>query len=115
MPSSSRRPDPRSAKAAIRPGAAVAARPWRSISFSTPRFQGNRMKVLVINNDGGVFADYVHAPEGTTVSDRFQREVGSGKPDSYLIRVNRQPGPSDQALREGDRISFTSIKVEGAR
>jgi hypothetical protein len=73
------------------------------------------MKVLVINNDGGGFADYVDVPEGTTVRDMFQREVRSGKPDSYLIRVNRQPVPSDQFLREGDRISFTPIKVEGAR
>ena len=73
------------------------------------------MKVLVINNDGGSFADYVDVPEGTTVRDMFQREVRSGKPDSYLIRVNRQPVPSDQVLREGDRISFTPIKVEGAR
>jgi sulfur carrier protein ThiS len=73
------------------------------------------MKVLVINNDGGGFADYVDVPENTTVRDMFQREVRSGKPDSYLIRVNRQPVPSDQVLREGDRISFTPIKVEGAR
>ena len=73
------------------------------------------MKVLVINNDGGGFADYVDVPEGTTVRDMFQREVRSGKPDAYLIRVNRQPVPSDQALCEGDRISFTPIKVEGAR
>lgn len=73
------------------------------------------MKVLVINNDGGGFADYVEVPEGTTVRDMFQREVRSGKPDSYLIRVNRQPVPSDQQLREGDRISFTPIKIEGAR
>jgi sulfur carrier protein ThiS len=73
------------------------------------------MKVLVINNDGGGFADYVDVPEGTTVRDMFQREVRSGKPDSYLIRVNRQPVPSDQQLREGDRISFTPIKIEGAQ
>lgn len=73
------------------------------------------MKVLVINNDGGGFADYVDVPDGTTVRDMFLREVRSGKPDGYLIRVNRQPVPSDQVLREGDRISFTPIKVEGAR
>lgn len=73
------------------------------------------MRVLVINNDGGGFADYVEVPEGTTVRDMFQREVRSGKPDGYLIRVNRQPVASDQALQEGDRISFTPVKVEGAR
>jgi sulfur carrier protein ThiS len=73
------------------------------------------MRVLVINNDGGGFADYVEVPEGTTVRDMFQREVRSGKSDGYLIRVNRQPVASDQALQEGDRISFTPVKVEGAR
>jgi sulfur carrier protein ThiS len=72
------------------------------------------MKVLVINNDGGGFADYVEVPEGTTVRDMFQREVRTGKPDNYLIRVNRQPVPSDQVLRESDRISFTPVKIEGA-
>ena len=73
------------------------------------------MKVLVINNDGGGFADYVEVAEGTTVRDMFQREVKMGKPDDYLIRVNRQPVSSDQMLREGDRISFTPTKIEGAR
>ena len=72
------------------------------------------MKVLVINNDGGGFADYVEVPDGTTVREMFHREVRSGKPDQYLIRVNRQPVASDQALQEGDRISFTPIKIEGA-
>ena len=37
----------------------------------------------------------------------------SGDAD-YLIRVNRQPCPADQVLREGDRISITPTKIEGA-
>lgn len=73
------------------------------------------MKVLCINNDGGGFADYVEVPEATTVRQLFQQQVHSGKPDNYLIRVNRQPVPSDQTLQEGDRISFTPVKIEGAR
>jgi hypothetical protein len=72
------------------------------------------MKVLVINNDGGGFADYVEVPDGTTVRDMFTREVRTGKPDQYLIRVNRQPTASDQVLQAGDRISFTPVKIEGA-
>jgi hypothetical protein len=72
------------------------------------------MKVLVINNNGGGFADYVDVPLGTTVRDMFQREVRTGQPDQYLIRVNRQPVASDQILPEGDRISFTPTKIEGA-
>jgi hypothetical protein len=73
------------------------------------------MRVLVINNDGGGFADYVEVPEGTTVRDLFQREVRLGKPHDYLIRVNRQPCASDQVLLAGDKISFTPTKIEGAR
>jgi len=72
------------------------------------------MKVLFINNDGGGFADHIEVTEGTTVRQLFQQQIGSGKPDNYLIRVNRQPVPSDQALREGDRVSFTPVKIEGA-
>jgi sulfur carrier protein ThiS len=72
------------------------------------------MRILVINNHGGGFADYVQVPDGTTVRDLFQREIRTGKPDDYLIRVNRQPVPSDQVLQEGDRISFTPTKIEGA-
>ncbi len=72
------------------------------------------MKVLVINNDGSGFADYVDVPEGTTVREMFERTVKSGSPSNYLIRVNRQPVPQDQVLREGDRVSFTPTKIEGA-
>jgi molybdopterin converting factor small subunit len=31
-----------------------------------------------------------------------------------LIRVNRQPVPPNQVLQEGDRVSFTPTKIEGA-
>jgi len=72
------------------------------------------MKVLFINNDGGGFADHIDVRDGMTVRELFQQQIGSGKPESYLIRVNRQPVPADQVLREGDRVSFTPTKIEGA-
>lgn len=72
------------------------------------------MKILYINNDGGGFADYVEVSAGLTVRQFFAEQVKQGQPDSYLIRVNRQPVPSDQTLHEGDRVSFTPIKIEGA-
>lgn len=72
------------------------------------------MKVLTINNDGGGFAGYVEVSEGTTVRQLFESQIGSTKPGDYLIRVNRQPCPADQVLNEGDRISFTPTKIEGA-
>ena len=73
------------------------------------------MKVLVINNDGGGYADYVEVADGATVAQLFERQVGSAKPENYLIRVNRQPCAADQVLQEGDRISFTPTKIEGAK
>ena len=47
------------------------------------------MKVLVINNDGGGFADYMELAEDTTVGQLFARQTGSADPSHYLIRVNR--------------------------
>jgi sulfur carrier protein ThiS len=73
------------------------------------------MKILYINNDGGGFADHIDVPEGTTVRALFQQRVGSDKPENYLIRVNRQPASADQVLQEGDRVTFTPTKIEGAQ
>ena len=72
------------------------------------------MKVLFINCDGGGFADHLDIAEGTTVGTLFCEKVSYGKASDYLIRVNRQPAPANQVLQEGDRISFTPTKIEGA-
>lgn len=72
------------------------------------------MKVLFINNDGAGFADFIEVDEQTTVAELFANRIPHGKPADYLIRVNRQPCPSDQVLQEGDRISITPTKIEGA-
>ncbi|QDU92336.1 molybdopterin converting factor [Lignipirellula cremea] len=72
------------------------------------------MRILVINCDGGGFADYRDIPEGTTVQQLFEEQTRSPRPQDYLIRVNRLPAPCDQLLQEGDRISFTPVKIEGA-
>lgn len=72
------------------------------------------MQVLLINNDGGGFADYIEVPEGTSVEAIFRQKVGDRPASDYLIRVNRQPCASQQILQEGDRISITPTKIEGA-
>ena len=72
------------------------------------------MKILVINHDGAGFADYVELSEGLTVQQLFAKQVANPNPANYLIRVNRLPVPADQVLQEGDRISFTPVKIEGA-
>ena len=72
------------------------------------------MKVLYINNDGAGFADQIEIEAGTTVAKLFSQRVTSGRASDYLIRVNRQPTTADQVLQDGDRISFTPVKIEGA-
>ena len=72
------------------------------------------MQVLYINNDGAGFADYVHAEPGTTVQTFFSQKITHGGPSDYLIRVNRQPVASNYVLQDGDRISITPTKIEGA-
>ena len=72
------------------------------------------MRCLLINNDGAGFADYIEVTQGTTVEKLFAQRIPHGKPHDYLIRVNRQPCASDQLLQEGDRVSITPTKIEGA-
>ena len=73
------------------------------------------MQVLLINNHGGGFGDHVRVEPGTTVKALFARTVPHGRAEDYLIRVNRLPVPPEYVLREGDRVSITPTKIEGAR
>ena len=72
------------------------------------------MKVLFINNDGGGFADYIDLPHGTTVQELFEKQMRQAKPENYLIRVNGRPTTRDQVLVEGNRVTMTPTKIEGA-
>ena len=73
------------------------------------------MKILFINNDGAGFADYIEVPDGTTVQQLFDQKMRPAKAENYYIRVNRQLVTRDQVLVEGDRVSMTPTKIEGAR
>jgi sulfur carrier protein ThiS len=72
------------------------------------------VKVLYINNSGGGFADYMDIEDGTTIDKFFANKMGGETPTDYLIRVNRLPVPRDYVLKEGDRITVTATKIEGA-
>ena len=72
------------------------------------------MQVLYINNDGGGFADHIEIESELSLADFFEQRVQQGKSEDYLIRVNRQPVSSNYTLQEGDRISITPTKIEGA-
>jgi sulfur carrier protein ThiS len=72
------------------------------------------MRILYINNDGGGFADYIDIAENTTVEQFFKIKMTGANEEDYLIRVNRQPVSRDYVLRDGDRITITPTKIEGA-
>ena len=73
------------------------------------------MRILFINNDGAGFADFVNISENKTIEQFFAEKMSSEQASDYLIRVNRQPVPKDYVLQEGDRITITPTKIEGAR
>ena len=72
------------------------------------------LRVLWINNAGGGFADYVDVEDGTSVAQFIGKRFFYACPADYLIRVNRQPVASDQILSDGDRVTCTPLKIEGA-
>jgi hypothetical protein len=72
------------------------------------------MQIMMINNDGGGFADHIDVAEGTSVGGLFAEKMPGRKAGDYLIRVNRLPVTSDQVLQPGDRISMTATKIQGA-
>ncbi len=73
------------------------------------------MQVLFLNNDGAGFADHIEIADGTTVERFFEDQLPDREPADYLIRVNRLPVPREYVLQEGDRVSATPVKIEGAR
>ena len=72
------------------------------------------MQIMFINNHGGGFADTIEVAEGLTVERLFTERMPGQKAADYLIRVNRLPTTADQPLRDGDRVSITPTKIEGA-
>jgi hypothetical protein len=72
------------------------------------------MQVLFINNSGAGFADYVDVAAETTIDKFIAARLPAQQADDLLIRVNRQPVPRDYVLQEGDRVSATPTKIEGA-
>ncbi len=72
------------------------------------------MQILMINNDGGGFADHMDISEGTTIAQLFADKLPSRTTEDYLIRVNRQPIPREYILQDGDRVTITPTKIEGA-
>ena len=73
------------------------------------------MRILYVNKDGGGFADYIDVDSHSTVTQIFAERLPCRRAADYLIRVNRQPVAADYYLPEGDRLTITPVKIEGAR
>ena len=71
------------------------------------------MQIQLVNNDGGGFSKMLEVAEGTTIGEFFAAHVG-GEPKNYKIRVDRQAVMSGQVLTEGQRVTITPNKIEGA-
>ena len=72
------------------------------------------MRILYINNAGTGYADYINVAENTTIDQFFTIKMSGENVEDYLIRVNRQPVSRDYVLCEGDRVTITPRKIEGA-
>ena len=44
----------------------------------------------------------------------FDSKMPGQESEDFLIRVNRQPVARDYVLQEGDRVTITPTKIEGA-
>jgi hypothetical protein len=73
------------------------------------------MKIKFINNEGGGFADPIEVREHITAGQLFAEQMPGREPGDFLIRVNRQTACVDDEIKEGDRVTFTPLKIEGAR
>ena len=81
------------------------------------------MHVMFINNEGEGFAKKVEIEEGTSIgdfvtgflADQNEKDDGDRGPNDYKIKVNRENVAADQVLTDGDRITMTPTKIEGAK
>lgn len=69
---------------------------------------------MLVDNLQGGFIDYIEIAPGTTVRELFEDRMEDDRPEDFIIRVNREAASADQALSEGDKISFTPLNIEGA-
>jgi len=72
------------------------------------------MHILFLNNEGAGFADTIEVEPGTSVNAFFAKQFPDRRTTDFLIRVNRLPVGADQILTEGDRVTMTPTKIEGA-
>jgi len=72
------------------------------------------MKIMLVNNEDGGFADYIDVADGSTVGDLFLSKMGGRSRDAFLIRVDREEVSDNFVIQEGSRVTITPTNIEGA-
>lgn len=72
------------------------------------------VKVTFLNNVGTGFAEEVTVAEGTTAAELFGQQMGNVAASAYKIRVNRLAVAASYVLQDGDRMTVSPEKIEGA-
>jgi len=73
------------------------------------------IKIKFLNSNGGGYAENLEVPVNYTVSQLVSNKLGSGfVASNHFIRVNRQLATLDQVLQDGDQVTVTPAKIQGA-
>jgi len=83
--------------------------------------EAGTIRVYLMSSAETGFADFVRLAAGATIQTLWQQQMGTSDPSKFVIRINRENGesptgrlPADFVLVEGDRITITPHKVQGA-
>ena len=72
------------------------------------------MRIQYVNNDGGGFAGPVEIANGTTIESFFRAKMAGSDPAAYKVRVNGARVGRGHILQEGEKVTITPAKIEGA-
>lgn len=76
------------------------------------------VKITLLNNDGGGFAEVHEIEEDTSIlnfcTNRAEEQDEEFISEDWVIRVNRTPVVKNYVLQNNDRITITPSKISGA-
>ena len=80
--------------------------------------QAENIQVFLTSTSETGFADFVELPVGADLGVLWEARFDGKDPKNFVIRVERSPGetlPKSFVLQDGDRVTVTPHKFEGAR
>lgn len=71
--------------------------------------------IKFLNSNGGGFAEEIQVPANYTVGQLLQNKMGAGfNAGNHFVRVNRNLATTNQVLNDGDSVTVTPAKIQGA-